>query len=274
MTQASLVVAATQSGTAFTAALNAALAAVNSCHEGSTAPTQDVVNGKLWIDSSASTKVLNIYWSGAWRPVLTYSGGVITLATGISLAGLASTVTELNYVDNVTGPIQTQLNGKQASSTILSNIAAILSGTTGFLTKTGPNSVAARSITAGTGITITNPKGIAGDVVISSSSSFSKFYVSSPTVFNYSTSYTFAHGLGDVPLLLNGSFICKIGTYGFTVGTEVQFHLTTLTFGMFADDTNIYLKLSATYPATTYAPAGSTMGFDKNYWNLIVRAWL
>lgn len=55
------------------------------------------------------------------------------------LDGVTATTAELNYVDGVTSAIQTQLDGKQASGTYLSQGGSISSGTVTTLTSTTAN---------------------------------------------------------------------------------------------------------------------------------------
>ena len=59
----------------------------------------------------------------------------------LTIGGTAITATaaELNYVDGVTSSIQTQLDGKQASGTYLSQGGSITSGTVTTLTSTTAN---------------------------------------------------------------------------------------------------------------------------------------
>lgn len=70
--------------------------------------------------------------------------GTTAIAPNLStlkIGGTAVTATaaELNYVDGVTSAIQTQLNGKQASGTYLSQGGSITSGTVTTLTSTTAN---------------------------------------------------------------------------------------------------------------------------------------
>jgi len=69
---------ASQDGSAYTSDLNDALAAVDTCHAGSTAPTDDVLDGKLWLDTSGTNPILRIY-RGAWVPLfeVTTSGATV-----------------------------------------------------------------------------------------------------------------------------------------------------------------------------------------------------
>lgn len=76
MAQNSIVLDANVSGLAYTVDVNAALAAVDSAHSGSSAPTDEVVNGKLWLDTSTTPHTLKIYHSGSWRSLFGLSGSV------------------------------------------------------------------------------------------------------------------------------------------------------------------------------------------------------
>lgn len=82
------------------------------------------------------------------------------------LDGATLTVTELNYVDGVTSAIQTQIDGKQPLDADLTALAAL--ATAGLIARTGAGTVAARTLTAGTGISISNGDGVAGNPTITS----------------------------------------------------------------------------------------------------------
>jgi hypothetical protein len=76
------------------------------------------------------------------------------------------TSTELGYVSGVTSALQTQLDGKQPLSSELTAVAALSS--TGMLARTGSGSYVPRTITAGTGISVSNGTGVSGNPTISS----------------------------------------------------------------------------------------------------------
>ena len=81
------------------------------------------------------------------------------------LDGVTATTAELNYIDGVTSPIQTQLDSKQPLDADLTAIAGLSSA--GMAVRTGSGTYAARTLTAGSGITIVNGDGVSGNPVIS-----------------------------------------------------------------------------------------------------------
>jgi hypothetical protein len=77
---------------------------------------------------------------------------------------VTSTAAELNFTDGVTSAIQTQLDAKQASDADLTAIAGLSSS--GIIARTGAGTAAARTVTAGTGITVTNGDGVSGNPTV------------------------------------------------------------------------------------------------------------
>lgn len=91
--------------------------------------------------------------------------GVTSTAAELNiLDGATLTVTELNYVDGVTSAIQTQLDAKQPLDADLTALAGLASA--GMIARTGAGTVAARTLTAGTGISISNGDGVSGNPTI------------------------------------------------------------------------------------------------------------
>jgi hypothetical protein len=69
-------------GVVYTGNVNDALEALDTCHSGSTAPTDEVANGKLWLDTSATPSVLKIYDNGNWNVIYSSRGDFTVGGTG------------------------------------------------------------------------------------------------------------------------------------------------------------------------------------------------
>ena len=83
MSTTSRNISASQDGIAYTSDLNDGLAAVDTCHAGATAPTDEVIDGKLWLDTSGVNPILKIY-RGAWVPLFTVTAGGATLQATVN----------------------------------------------------------------------------------------------------------------------------------------------------------------------------------------------
>lgn len=118
------------------------------------------------VSNKANTSDLSSHTSNKSNPhgVTLAQLGLTATATELNaLDGITATVTELNYVDGVTSNIQTQLNGKAASSHTHS---AATTSASGFMTKdmvtklngiaTGANAYTHPTYTARTGVPTAN----------------------------------------------------------------------------------------------------------------------
>ena len=56
-------------GTVYTANANDALEALDTCHSGAVAPTDEVANGKLWLDTSTTPAILKMYNNAGWEVI-------------------------------------------------------------------------------------------------------------------------------------------------------------------------------------------------------------
>jgi hypothetical protein len=118
--------------------------------------------------------------SGAWKVVgLRESGGTDLSIGGISgtkLLGVAS-----SSIGGVTvGTGLSLAAGTLSADTFLSALSALSS--TGLMARTGAGTVAARTLTGGPGVTITNGSGISGNPIISVDSS-APFYVTTTRIY-------------------------------------------------------------------------------------------
>tara|TARA_R110000744_G_scaffold355_1_gene1257 strand:+ start:6181 stop:7035 length:855 start_codon:yes stop_codon:yes gene_type:complete len=144
------VLSAAVSGSVYTTNINDALEAIDTCHSGTTAPTDEVANGKFWLDTNTTPAILKVYNNATWQVVVnttnvttagalmdsevtnlaqvkaldvalypTVANNLSDLAnapTAISNLGITATAAELNYTDGVSSNIQTQLNARNAQA--------------------------------------------------------------------------------------------------------------------------------------------------------------
>ena len=77
------VLTASVSGTVYTSNANGALEAIDTCHSGTSAPTDEVANGKFWLDTTTTPGILKIYNNSVWEVVLTATGASLVKLDGI-----------------------------------------------------------------------------------------------------------------------------------------------------------------------------------------------
>lgn len=103
------------SGTVYTAALDDALESIDSSQSGSTAPTIDLVEGKLWFDTSTNPGILKIYDQSTWKNIGLYvhpnhSGDVTSAADGAQTIA-AGAVTLAKQADMAEATVQGRAAG-------------------------------------------------------------------------------------------------------------------------------------------------------------------
>jgi len=107
MSQTTRTVTANQDGTAYTADYNDALAAMDTCHSGSSAPSDEVLDGNFWLDTSGANPILKIY-RGAWVSLFTVTSGGATVNATVTPSG------HTHAISDVTG-LQTALTAASDS---------------------------------------------------------------------------------------------------------------------------------------------------------------
>jgi hypothetical protein len=119
-------------------------------------------NNTLTVQSSDVSGLSTLLDAKANLAAPTFTGTVVLPST-TSIGSVDST--ELGYLNGVTSAIQTQLDAKQASDSDLTALAGL--STNGLVVRTGTGSATTKTISAGSGITVTNGDGLsAGNIVI------------------------------------------------------------------------------------------------------------
>ena len=148
MSTSSLNISASQTGTAYTSDLNAALLAINSCHSGNTAPITEIVSGKFWLDTSGTNPVLKIYRNG-WKSLFTLNATSVDMSINV-VAAANVTATSTVSAANVTATSTVSAANVTASN----NVTA--TGTVAAASVTATGTVSAANVTASNNITATN----------------------------------------------------------------------------------------------------------------------
>ncbi len=95
-----LTVSCSQTGSAFAADVTQALAAINSAHRSATAPTYNLEDGVMWLDTSSSDYILKMRIGGAWTTLLDFNGSQFETLGNLSLSG-GDMTGNINFADNV-----------------------------------------------------------------------------------------------------------------------------------------------------------------------------
>ena len=201
------------------------------------------------------------------------------------LDGVTATTAELNYTDGVSSNIQTQLNAKQASNAILSDLAGLSQATNkipyfssssaaSLLDFKDEDNMSSNSATA-----------------IPSQQSVKAYVDASPAITQYTSAdtsisdnqvLTFAHGLGAVPSFVVIDCIAKVSNAnGWSNGDRVQMNQSSDPsgdnegMGIRTDSTNVYVSIGENGPGqATFRSSGAGTILDCSNWNIEVKAFL
>jgi len=111
MSTTDLTINAEQTGLAYTSDLNDALAALDTCHSGPTAPTTQLSSGKFWLDTSGTHPVLKIY-RGGWKALFTIT------TTGVTTSLVSLNVSETSNFNLVNATDFNTTSDKRLKSNI------------------------------------------------------------------------------------------------------------------------------------------------------------
>jgi hypothetical protein len=218
---------------------------------------------------------------------------------------ITATAAEINYIDGVTSAIQTQLDAKQALDADLTAIAGLSSS--GMIARTGAGTAAARTVTAGTGIAVTNGDGVSGNPTVAADLASQAEaeagtdntkvmtplrvaqaidalanpadYESAQQVITTASSFTLSHGLGKLPSNVQAWFVCVTASEGFAVddwygplGAETFADGANNGIAIAMNTSQVKVKLgSFATPILNFSTGGR--GITYTNWRLVVRAW-
>lgn len=100
MAQSNITLNCNVAGTTYNTNLNNALAAIDSSHSGATAPTLNVVAGKMWLDTTADP-VLKIQSNSAWRSLFTFNATDVTMSITTVTGVNVNTTSDARLKDNI-----------------------------------------------------------------------------------------------------------------------------------------------------------------------------
>ena len=208
---------------------------------------------------------------------LTLAADRIPYATGPTTAAITPlTVFGRSLIDDANATAGRATLGAQAAGATLTSLEGLSLVAGDILYATGPDTLARL------------PKGTAGQVIAQNAgltapewvNGFSKSYESAQTTVALNTLYTFAHGLGGVPKLMQAYYVCKSATNGYEIGDYVPILQGTENYNsnvspaMILSATQIKVRIASNALMESIGIDGTTR---SNYlpanFDLVVRAW-
>ena len=236
---------------------------------------------------TATTAELNILDGvTATAAELNILDGVTATATELNLLdGVTATTAELNYTDGVSSNIQTQLNAKQASNDILTDLAGLTQATNKipYFSSSSAASVLdfkdEDNMSSNSATAIPSQQSV--KAYVDASSGMTQ-YTSADTSISNNQVLTFAHGLGAVPSFVIIDAIAKTSnSNGWSNGDRVQMNQScdpsgsNEGMGIRTDSTNVYVSIGENgLGMATFRSSGAGVILDCNKWNIEVKAFL
>jgi len=211
---------------------------------------------------------------------LTLAADRIPYATGPTTAAITPlTVFGRSLIDDADAAAGRATLGAQAAGATLTSLEGLSLVAGDILYATGTDTLARL------------PKGTAGQTLVvnaaatapewvSTSSTFSKSYESAQTTVALNTLYTFAHGLGGVPKLVQAYFVCTTAINGYAVGDYVPIlhgtenYSNNVSPAIVMNATQIKVRIAPEALMRSISPNGTGQNkyLPANF-DLVVRAW-